>query len=202
MKYQQICLEESHNSHQLSWATLCCSNAVSLSIVWVPLIDQFWCLFGWRETVLEHLTPNTESWTAWRRRTRRNTQQRTGQHRQASLATGTGGNRPTGSSAPDVSACRLCGHPSTPPGNNNVDKLLVRVVYEKNKDTILFPKNQRKYFAIVGEKSSLNRESNPGPLAYRTSARTTELLRPDIYTDWQTYTQWHISRPQSWTRSG
>lgn len=119
---------------QLSWATLC-SNTVSLSIVWVPLIDQFWCLFGWRETVLEHLTPNTESWTAWRRRTRRNTRQRTGRHRQASLATGTGGNRPTGSSAPDVSACRLCGHPSTPPGNNNVDKLLVRVVYEQDTDT-------------------------------------------------------------------
>lgn len=87
----------------------------SQSIVWVPLTDQFWCLFGWRETVLEHLTPNTESWTAWRRRTRRNTRQRTGRHRQASLATGTGGNRPTGSSAPDVSACTLCGHPSTPP---------------------------------------------------------------------------------------
>lgn len=161
---------------QLSWATLC-SNTVSLSIVWVPLIDQFWCLFGWRETVLEHLTPNTESWTAWRRRTRRNTRQRTGRHRQVSLATGTGGNRPTGSSAPDVSACRLCGHPSTPPGNNNVDKLLVRVVYEKNKDTILFPKNQQKYFAIVGEKSSLNRESNPGPL------QTVPALKPLSYWD-------------------
>lgn len=117
---------------QLSWATLCCSNTVSLSIVWVPLIDQFWCLFGWRETVLEHLTPNTESWTAWRRRKRRNTRQRTGRHRQVSLATGTGGNRPTGSSAPDVSACRLCGHPSTPPGNNNIDLLLLRVVYEQD----------------------------------------------------------------------
>ena len=34
-----------------------------------------------------------------------------------------------------------------------------------------------------GEKSSLNRDSNPGPLAYRASALPTELLRPDILTD-------------------
>lgn len=31
-----------------------------------------------------------------------------------------------------------------------------------------------------GEKSSLNLASNPGPLAYRVSTLTTELLRPDI----------------------
>ena len=34
-----------------------------------------------------------------------------------------------------------------------------------------------------GEKSSLNWDSNPGPLAYRASNRATELLRPDILTD-------------------
>ena len=34
-----------------------------------------------------------------------------------------------------------------------------------------------------GVKSSLNRDSNPGPLAYRASALPTELLRPDILTD-------------------
>lgn len=34
-----------------------------------------------------------------------------------------------------------------------------------------------------GEKSSLNLASNPGPLAYRVSTLTTELLRPDILTD-------------------
>ena len=34
-----------------------------------------------------------------------------------------------------------------------------------------------------GEKSSLNRDSNPGPLAYCASALPTELLRPDILTD-------------------
>ena len=34
-----------------------------------------------------------------------------------------------------------------------------------------------------GEKSSLNHDSNPGPLAYRASALLTELLRPDILTD-------------------
>ena len=32
-------------------------------------------------------------------------------------------------------------------------------------------------------KSSLNRDSNPGHLAYRASALPTELLRPDILTD-------------------
>ena len=34
-----------------------------------------------------------------------------------------------------------------------------------------------------GEKSSLNRDSNPGPLGYRDSALPTELLRPDMLTD-------------------
>ena len=36
---------------------------------------------------------------------------------------------------------------------------------------------------LTAEKSSLNRDSNPGPLAYRASALPTELLRPDILTD-------------------
>ena len=31
-----------------------------------------------------------------------------------------------------------------------------------------------------GEKSTLNRDSNPGPLAYRAIALPTGLLRPDI----------------------
>ena len=34
-----------------------------------------------------------------------------------------------------------------------------------------------------GEKSSLNRDSNSGPMAYRASALPTELSRPDILTD-------------------
>lgn len=38
-------------------------------------------------------------------------------------------------------------------------------------------------FVIGCEKSSLNRDSNPGPLTYRASALVTELLRPDILTD-------------------
>ena len=33
-----------------------------------------------------------------------------------------------------------------------------------------------------GEKSCLNRDSNPGPLMYHASALPTELLRPDILT--------------------
>ena len=37
-----------------------------------------------------------------------------------------------------------------------------------------------------GEKSSLNRDSNPGPLAYRVSALPTELLKPEILTDFHT----------------
>lgn len=36
---------------------------------------------------------------------------------------------------------------------------------------------------IGGEMSSLNWDSNPGPLAYRASTLTIELLRSDILTD-------------------
>lgn len=48
---------------------------------------------------------------------------------------------------------------------------------------MLFSKNQWKYFVIVDEKSSLNRDSNPGPLVYSANAQTTELLRPNLLTD-------------------
>lgn len=37
-----------------------------------------------------------------------------------------------------------------------------------------------------GDKSSLNRDLNPGPMAYYASALTTELLRPDTLTDGHT----------------
>ena len=37
-----------------------------------------------------------------------------------------------------------------------------------------------------GERSSLNRDSYPEPLAYRASALPTELLRPEIYADFHT----------------
>lgn len=38
-------------------------------------------------------------------------------------------------------------------------------------------------FVSGGERSSLNKDLNPGPLVYHASALTTELLRPDIMTD-------------------
>ena len=46
--------------------------------------------------------------------------------------------------------------------------------------------SQSKY-VTGGENSSPNRDLNPGPLAYRTSTLTTELLRPDILTDFHTH---------------
>lgn len=39
------------------------------------------------------------------------------------------------------------------------------------------------FYVTGGEKSSLNQDSNPGPLAYPAKALSTELLRPDILTD-------------------
>nr|XP_034322691.1 uncharacterized protein LOC105323939 [Crassostrea gigas] len=39
------------------------------------------------------------------------------------------------------------------------------------------------FYVTGGEKSSLNQDSNPGPLAYCAKALSTELLRPDILTD-------------------
>lgn len=38
-------------------------------------------------------------------------------------------------------------------------------------------------YVTGGVKFLLNRDSNPGPLAYRANALTTELLRPDILID-------------------
>lgn len=38
-------------------------------------------------------------------------------------------------------------------------------------------------YVIGGEKSSLNRDSNPWPMAYCARALTTELLRPATLTD-------------------
>lgn len=39
-------------------------------------------------------------------------------------------------------------------------------------------------FVVKGsEKSSLNQDSNPGPLAYHLSTLTTELLSPNVLTD-------------------
>ena len=42
------------------------------------------------------------------------------------------------------------------------------------------------------KKSSLNQDSNPGPHAYCASSLTTELLRPDLLSDWHLDSWWLI----------
>ena len=82
---------------------------------WAPSAGRSQCWFDWRETVSERWTPGTESWTAWRQKTRRNIRQRTERRRQVSVATETAGNRPRGSSVLDGSACMWYGPLSVPP---------------------------------------------------------------------------------------
>lgn len=204
MKYQQICFEESHNSHQsdncpeqhsvVPTQSIYRVGALNWSIlVFVRLAGNGVGAFDAKYGVMDGMeAENEEKYSAANWTTSSGFLSNRNWRKSANRFFSSGCERmyvvwsPFNSSWKQQRWCTF-----------TYSSIWTRY-WQKN----LFPKNQWKYFVIVGEKSSLNRESNPGPLTYRTSAWTTELLRPDIYPERQTYIRWHISRPQSWTRSG